>query len=189
MRARRLILAAAACVLALLAAGWALIKYSPEVTLEFTQEQLQAQLAPRFPTQKCLLKACIELIQPRVTLEEGADRLGIETNIVATLGSRKMPGVARFSGRPNYDQGSGNFYLQDVKVAEFTMSGNAPDFDEVVKVRGPGVMAAIMNGMPLYSLRSHPKYGAIAKHALRTVRVVNGRLQVVFINPLLLFGK
>jgi Protein of unknown function (DUF1439) len=108
---------------------------------------------------------------------------------VATLGSRAMPGIARFTGRPHYEQGSGSFYLKDVEVVEFKMSGNAPDFDEVVKVRGPGIVAAIMNQFPLYSVQSHPKYGSLAKLALRSVRVEQGQLQVVFANPLLLLGR
>lgn len=100
-----------------------------------------------------------------------------------------MPGTAKFSGRPTYEQGSGNVYLQDVQVTEFQMTGNASDFNDVVKVRGAGIVASIMNRFPLYSVQSHPKYGAIAKLALKRVGVVNGQLQVVFVNPLLLSGR
>lgn len=189
MRFRRLTLSICAIFLALLAGAWLLLKYSPEVTLNFTQAQLQEQLEPRFPVRKCVLTACIELTGPRLALANGSDRIDIETSFIATLGNRTMPGSAKFSGRPTYEQGSGNFYLQDVLVTEFQMSGNAPDFNEVVKVRGPGIVAAIMNRIPLYSVQAHPKYGAIAKLALKTVSVVNGRLQVVFVNPLLIFGK
>ena len=97
-----------------------------------------------------------------------------------------MPGLTKFSGRPHYDQGSGNFYLQDVQVSEFQMNGNAPNFNDVVRVLGPGIVAAIMNRFPVYSIQSHPKYGAIAKLALKSVRVSDRQLQVVFANPLLL---
>jgi hypothetical protein len=189
MRSRRLILAVAALALALLAGGWLLLRYSPEVTLTFTQAQLQSQIEPKFPKRKCLLSACVELTDPRVTLTEGTDRIGIDASFVATLGSRAMPGIARFTGRPHYEQGSGSFYLKDVEVVEFKMSGNAPDFDEVVKVRGPGIVAAIMNQFPLYSVQSHPNYGSLAKLALRSVRVEQSQLQVVFANPLLLLGR
>jgi hypothetical protein len=187
MYVRRLLLASFACCVIFVAAGWAILKVSPEVTLEFTQAQLQEQLSPRFPAQKCILTACIELNNPKISLKEGADLFGIETTFVATLGKRSMQGTAKLEGKPSYEQESGNFYLKDVKVTEFTMGGNAPDFDEVVKVRGPAVMAAIMNRIPLYSVSSHPKYGAIAKHALRSVQVVDSKLRVVFANPLLLF--
>jgi hypothetical protein len=186
-RVRRIFIAATAILITSLVGVWLLLKYSPEVTLVFTEEQLQKQLEPRFPSKKCLLGSCVELVGPRLSLKEGADRVEIETSFTATLGSRTMPGVAKFSGRPHYEQGSGNFYLRDVEVTEFTMSGNAPDFDEVVKVRGPRIVAAVMSGFPLYSVQSHPEYGAVAKLALRRVSVVSGQLQVVFANPLLLF--
>jgi hypothetical protein len=189
MHFRRISIALGALFLALLAGAWLLLKYSPEVTLNFTQAQLQEQLDPRFPAKKCILSVCVELLGPRLSLAEGSERVTIDTSFIATLGSRTMPGSAKFSGRPHYEQGSGNFYLQDVQVTEFQMSGNAPDFNDVVKVRGPAIVAAIMNRFPLYSVQSHPKYGAIAKLALKTVRVVNGQLQVVFVNPLLVFGN
>ena len=189
MRLRRFFIGIAVLCLVALAAAWLLLKYAPEVTLNFTQVQLQSQLEPKFPAKKCVLSACVELAGPRVTLTEGSDRIAVEAAFVATLGSRTMPGTTRFTGRPHYEQASGNFYLQDVQVSDFAMSGNAPDFNEVVKVRGPGIVAVIMNRFPLYSVQSHPEYGAVAKLALRSVRVANGELQVVFSNPLLLFGK
>jgi hypothetical protein len=186
---RRVLLSVGAVLLALLAGAWLLPKHSPEVTLNFTQAQLQEQLALRFPAKKCVLAGCVELMTPRLLLTDGSDRLGIETSFVATIGTRTMPGTAKFSGRPTYEQGSGNVYLQDVQVTEFQMTGNASDFNEAMKVRGSGIVAAIMNRFPLYSVQSHPKYGAIAKLALKRVGVVNGQLQVVFVNPLLLSGR
>jgi hypothetical protein len=171
------------------AAFWALLKFSPEVSVELTQIELQQQLDPKFPVRKCILSACMQLIEPKVTLTDGSDYIGLETRFVATLGQRSMPGTATLTGRPRYNQSSGSFHLEGVQVSNFKMHGNAPDFDEVVRVRGPAVMAAILNTLPLYSLRSNSKYGAIAKLALRSVQVVGGRLRLVFINPLLLFGK
>jgi hypothetical protein len=189
MRFRRVALSVGLLLLALFAGAWALVKHAPEVTLDFTQAQLQEQLEPRFPTKKCVLGACVELLRPRLSLTEGSDRVGIETSFVATLGTRTMPGSTKFNGRPHYEQGSGKFYLQDVQVIDFQMSGNAPDFNEVVRVRGPGIVAGIMSRFPLYSVQSHPKYGAIARLALKKIGVVNGRLQVVFANALFFFGK
>jgi Protein of unknown function (DUF1439) len=188
MRIRRLLAFVALLFVGLLAAGWALLKFAPEVTLEFTQQQLQEQVAPKFPQKKCVLSACIELSNPKVLLINGSDRVAMEAEFTATLGTRSMPGLAKLDGRPVYEQISGNFYLREVKVLEFKMSGNAPDFDEVVKVRGPAVMSAIMSNVPLYSVSSHPKYGAIAKSAMRSVQVGDGKLRVVFGNPLLLFN-
>jgi hypothetical protein len=189
MQLRRVLVTVATICAVLAIAAWAVLEYAPEVKLEFTGQQLQEQLAPRFPSKKCVLSACVELRNPRVLLQEGSDRLTVDADFVATLGNRSMPGTARLDGKPSYDKATGNFFLLDVRVSEFKMSGNAPDFDEVVKVRGPAVLAAIMNRMPLYAVSSHPKYGSVAKLALRSVQVVDGKLVVVFTNPLLLFGN
>lgn len=188
-RSRRIVLSFGAVLLALVTGAWLVLKNPTDITLSFTQAQLQEQLEPRFPAKKCVLAACVELMSPRVLITDGSDRIGIETSFVATLGTRTMPGTAKFSGRPTYEQGSGNIYFQDVQVTEFQMSGNASDFNEVMKVRGSGVVATIMNRLPLYSVQSHPKYGAIAKLALKRVGVVNGQLQIIFVNPLLLAGR
>lgn len=165
---------------------WLLLKYAPDVTLTFNQEEVQRQIAPRFPAKKCFLGPCIELTNPRIGLLESNNQVSIEFEFVATLGNRTMPGTAKLEGRPHYDPNTGNFYLHDVKVPRFTMSGNAPDFDEVVKVRGPSILAALIGGIPLYSVQSHPKYGSIAKHTLKSIRVYKGQMEVVFANPLLL---
>lgn len=186
MNFRRIVLAFAALLLLTVTGAWVVMKYAREVTLSFSQAQLQEQLDPRFPTRTCMRGACVELLQPKVLLPEGSDRVVVQTLFVASLGNRAMPGLTKFSGRPHYDQGSGNFYLQDVQVSEFQMNGNAPNFNDVVRVLGPGIVAAIMNRFPVYSIQSHPKYGAIAKLALKSVRVSDRQLQVVFANPLLL---
>lgn len=188
-RHRRVIFSIAGVFFALLTAAWLILKYSPEVTLNFTQAHLQDQLEPKLPKKKFVLNAGVELMNPQVSLTEGSDRIGIDSSFLASLGNRTMPGFARFTGKPHYDQGSGNFYLQDVQVAKFTMSGSAPDFDEVVKVHGPRIVATVMNRFPLYSVQAHPKYGTIAKLALRSVRFVEGQLQVIFANPLLFVGE
>ena len=176
-------------IIAITLAGWFFIQNSPEVNLSFTQDEVQAQLSPQFPVSKCLFNSCIELHNPRIYLQSGSDLIGIETEFIAKLGKRTMPGTMKLKGQPYYEKSSGKFYLQNVQVTEFTMTGNAPDFDEVVKVRGPKVAAAIFGAVPLYSVQSHPKYGDIAQYALRSVTVVNGRIEVVFVNPLLLFGS
>ena len=176
-------------IIAITLAGWFFIQNSPEVKLSFTQEEVQNQLSPQFPVEKCLILVCLRLHNPNIYLKSDSDLIEIETEFVATLGKRAMPGKMKVKGRPYYEQSSGKFYLKDVQVTEFAMTGNAPDFDEVVKVRGPKVAAAILGAVPLYSLKSHPKYGIIARYALRSMNVVNGRIEVVFVNPLLLWNR
>jgi hypothetical protein len=177
-----------ALVAAIGAAWWAVVTFSPDLSIELSQQEIQAQLDPRFPAEKCLF-ACLELREPKVRLDAGPDRVGFSAQFVATLGKRKMPGTTTFTGKPRYEQGTGSFYLDDVQVAEFQMTGSAPDFEEVVRVRGPKVMEAILRTVPLYTLNSDGKHGALAKFALRSVQVVDGKLRITFLNPLGWFGR
>lgn len=188
MLKQRFFVIALLVVAALGAAWWAVTTFSPELSVDLTQQELQAQLDPRFPIEKCLF-VCIELREPKVRLGEGADRVGFSAQFVATMGKRKMPGTATFTGKPRYEPSSASFYLADVQVTEFQMTGNAPDFDEVVKVRGPKMLAAILQGVPLYTLKSDTRHGALAKLALRSVEVVDGKLRIRFLNPLGWFGR
>lgn len=185
---KRRLLIALLLLLAVPVAWWAVNRFSPELSVELSQAEIQAQLDPRFPQQKCLLGACLELREPRVRLDEGPDRVGFTAQFVATLGKRQMPGTATFTGRPRYEKSRGSFYLDDVQVSEFRMSGNAPDFDEVVRVRGPKVLAALLQSVPLYTLSADTRHGALARLALRSVQVVDGRLRITFLNPLGWFG-
>ena len=187
MRTRRIIISLVVTFMAVMVGASLLLKYGPEVTLSFTQEQLQRQIESQFPAKKCGIGSCFELMNPRITLPEDSDRISIEVEFVANLGERVMPGSANLTGKPYYDQQTGRFYLEQVEVKEFAMTGNAPDFNDVVRVRGPGIVAAIMNRFPLYSVHNRPEYGSIARHVLKSVRVANGQLLVVFSNPLLLW--
>lgn len=189
MLKRRLLVIALLLAAGLAVAWWAVMTFSPDLSIELTEQEIQAQLAPRFPAEKCFLGACLELRDPQVRLDQGPDRVGFSAQFVATLGKRKMPGTTTFTGRPRYEPANGSFYLDDVQVSEFQMSGNAPDFDEVVRVRGPKVMEAILRNVPLYTLKSDTQHGALAKLALRSVQIVGGKLRITFLNPLGWFGR
>jgi hypothetical protein len=189
MLKRRLLVIALLLALAIPAAWWAVVTFSPEISIDLSQQEIQAQLDPRFPAEKCFLGACLELREPQLRFDAGPDRIGFSAGFVVTLGKRKMPGTTTFTGKPRYDPARASFYLDDVQVSAFQMSGNAPDFDEVVRVRGPRVMEAILRNVPLYRLSSDGKHGALAKLALRLVQIVDGKLRISFVNPLGWFGR
>ncbi|MEO6277208.1 DUF1439 domain-containing protein [Roseateles sp.] len=185
MLKRRLIVIALLIVVAIPVAWWAVQTFSPEMAIELSREEIQAQLDPKFPAEKCLLRVvCFELREPKLRLDEGSDRVGLTAQFTATLGKRTMPGTVAFTGKPRYVPDTGSFYLDDVAVSEFRMSGNAPDFDEVVRARGPKVMEAILRNVPLYTLKTDTTRGGLAKLALRSVQVVGGKLRITFLNPL-----
>jgi Protein of unknown function (DUF1439) len=186
MRIQRIVIGTVVLGVVAVAAAIAYLKYGPEAFLDLSQAELQEKLDPKFPQEKCFLAlACLEIRSPKIQLTEGSDRVGLAAEFVASLGSRKMPGTLLLTGKPRYVQHEGSFFIDDIQIREFKMSGNAPDFDEVVRVRGPGLLKALMQGTPLYTLKSDTKYGAFAKLALKSVLVVNGKLRITFAKPTL----
>jgi hypothetical protein len=185
MRIRNVFLGIVAFLILAIGAVLLYIKFAPDTSIDLTQTELQEKLDPKFPQQKCFLAvACIEIRSPKVQLTEGSDRVGLTADFGASLGSRRMPGNMAVTGKPRYVQHEGTFFLDDIQITEFKMIGNAPDFDEVVKVRGPVLLKSILQTTPLYTLKSDTKYGALAKLALKSVTVVNSKLRITFVKPL-----
>src|SRR5436190_10910699 len=88
---------------ALTLATCAIVSRIADGHLDIEQAELQARLAPRFPTHHCkLLIARLELANPLVVLAEGEDRIGFTADAKVTLGTRERTGRVGFSGRPRY---------------------------------------------------------------------------------------
>jgi hypothetical protein len=173
----------AGVVLALgVAAWWAFTVFAPRAFIEIDQAQLQARLDARFPHRNCtLMVACLTLSAPVVTLAEGSNRIGLSADVLVTLGKREMPGKVAFSGVLRYVRYEGDFYLDDVQVDNFSLTGFPPELVQVVKVRGPAAMRRALEGHPIYTLKGDTRAATLARLAVRDVRVVDGKMRVTFL--------
>jgi hypothetical protein len=182
MNRRHLAIGLGAVLLAGAAAWWAIDAFMPEAFIEIDQAQLQARLDARFPQKNCaMMVACLTLSDPRVTLTEGSERIGFAADVLVTLGKREMPGKVAFSGVLRYVRYQGDFYLDDVQVDNFSLTGFPPDLVQVVKSRGPAAMRRALEGHPIYSIKGDNTRSALAKFAVRDVQVVNGKVRVTFL--------
>ena len=165
------------------AAGWwAVTAFVPEAFIDIDQAQLQGRLDAVFPQKHCtLMVACVTLSQPAVKLTEGSPRIGMSADILVTLGHREMPGQVTFSGVLRYVRYQGDFFLDDVQVENFALTGVSPDMVQVVKQRGPDALRRALQGHPIYTLRGDSAREALAKFAVRDVQVVNGKVRVTFL--------
>ena len=168
------------------AAWWAVTAFMPEGSIDIDQAQLQQRLDERFPQKNCtMLVACLTLSHPVVRLDEGSPRIGLAADVLVTLGHREMPGQLAFSGLLRYVRYQGDFYLDDVQIDNFSLSGFPPELVQVVKVRGPDALRRALQGHPLYTLKGDSARSALAKLAVRDVQVVNGKVRVTFLR----FGR
>lgn len=150
--------------------------------LDIEQAELQARIAPRFPTHHCkLLIACLDLSNPVVVLTEGEDRIGLTADAKVVLGTRERTGRVGFSGRPRYVPAEGQLFLDDVQITTLEFAGLPQEYAAIVKLQGPGMINAQLQARPVYTIDASTAKGALAKMAVRDVKVVNGKLRVSFV--------
>jgi hypothetical protein len=168
---------------ALAATGWwAITAFMPQASIEIDQEQLQQRLDARFPQKHCsMMVACVTLSKPVVRLTDGSPRIGLSADVLVALGHREMPGQVTFSGVLRYVRYEGDFFLDDVRIDNFSLSGFPPELVQVVKVRGPDALRRTLQGHPIYTLKGDGARSALAKLAVRDVEVVDGKLRVTFL--------
>jgi hypothetical protein len=169
---------------ALAAAGWwAITAFTPEASIDIDQAQLQQRLDARFPQKSCtMMVACVTLSKPVVRLDEGSPRIGLSADVLVSLGHRQMPGQVTFSGVLRYVRYEGDFFLDDVRIDNFSLTGFPPELVQVVKVRGPDALRRTLQGHPIYTLKGQGARTALAKLAVRDVRVVDGKVRVTFLS-------
>jgi hypothetical protein len=182
MNPRRVAIGLAGVAAAGVAGWWALTTFMPEASIDIDQAQLQQRLDARFPQKNCMMiVACLTLSEPVVKLTDGSPRIGLSANVLVNLGRREMPGRVAFSGVLRYVRYRGEFFLDDVQIDNFSLSGFPPDLVQVVKVRGPAALRRALEGHPLYTLQGDTARLALAKLAVRDVRVVDGKVRVTFL--------
>jgi hypothetical protein len=182
MNGRRVAIASGAALLAGALAWWAIAAFAPHASIDIEPSQIQSRLDARFPQKNCaLLLACLTLEAPRVALAEGSDRIGLSADVRISLGHREATGRIAFSGVLRYVRYRGEFYLDDVRVDNFEFTGIPPELVDVVKVHGPAALRRGLEGHPIYTLRADSAQAALAKLAVRDVRVVHGKIRVTFL--------
>lgn len=172
------------CVAAAGAAGWwAVTTFLPEEAIDIDRAQLQQRLDARFPQKHCALGvACVTLSTPVIQLTDGSPRIGLSADVLVAMGHREATGQVAFSGVLRYVRYEGDFFLDDVQVDNFALTGAPPELVQVVKVRGPAALRRILEGHPIYSLKGEPSArAALARLAVRDVHVVDGKVRVTFL--------
>jgi hypothetical protein len=182
MNARRVAIGLGIAAALAAAAGWAVVTFMPQASIDIDQAQLQQRLDARFPQKSCaMMVACVTLSHPAVRLTDGSPRIGLSADVLVSLGHREMPGRVAFSGVLRYVRYEGDFYLDDVQIDNFALSGFPPELVQVVKVRGPDALRRTLQGHPIYTLKGAGARSALAKLAVRDVQVVGGKVRVTFL--------
>lgn len=182
MKRRLVALTAALAAMAALATC-AVVSRVSDGHLDIEQAELQARIAPRFPIHHCrLVIACLDLSNPTVVLTEGEGRIGLALDARVKVGNRERIGRVGFSGQPRYVPAEGQLFLDDPQITTLEFDGLPTEYAEIVKWRGPQVIKSQLQSHPVYTLDASTAKGALAKQAVRDVKVVNGRLRISFVH-------
>ena len=147
--------------------------------LDIEQAELQARIAPRFPTHHCkLLIVCLDLSNPIVVLVDGDDRIGLTADTKVTLGTRERIGRVGFSARPRYVPADGQLFLDDLQVTTLELAGFPEEYAAIVRQHAPGMLKAQLQARPVYTIDTLTAKGTLTKMAVRDVKVVNGKLRI-----------
>jgi hypothetical protein len=182
MSSRRVAIGLGLAAVAAAGGWWAVTTFLPQASIDIDEAQLQQRVDARFPQKHCsMIVACLTLSKPVVHLTEGSPRINLSADVLVALGRREMPGQVSFSGVVRYVRYEGDFFLDDIRVDNFSLTGFPPELVQVVKMRGPDALRRALQGHPIYTLKGQGARAALAKLAVRDVQVVDGKLRVTFL--------
>ena len=141
-----------------------------------TQSEIQEKAEKKFPVEERALIAKVRLEDPKVLLEEGSDRLGLELTARVILGPIEYPGRIGVDGRLHYDPKRGEFFLVDATVTRVNIPALEETYADQVREAASVALKGVLPNVPIYSLDSPREKSA--KMFIQSVRVKNGKVMV-----------
>ena len=151
-----------------------------KLTLDFSAAQIQSAIAPKFPQENCPTPVtCIKLQNPKVSLAENSDRITMAFDTSITLLQQPVTGTSIVSSKPRYQTSTGEIYLDDTKIQDLKLQGVSSNVTNSIMQYGSILAQAALQRTPIYSFKSG-QAEKIVKMGIADVRVVDGKLRVIF---------
>ena len=150
-------------------------------TFSFTQQQIEEQLASRFPIQKNhLVIFGIQYENPRVKLIDGKSEfaIGVDARAQFAVNKKRLTGSADLLTEVTYDPETGTFTLHKPRLTDLMISDVPQDHLETIKRIANELASEKVSGIPIYELRPKDVKTSIARLVLKSVFVRNGKLHV-----------
>jgi hypothetical protein len=150
-----------------------------KLTLDFSAQQLQSAVAPKFPVENCPLPLiCIKLQNPQISLPEGGDRIQLGFDSTLTGIQQSYTGTVVVSAKPRYQSSTGEIFLDDSRIQDITLPGVPGTAVAIIKQYGSPLMQQALQRAPIYSFKN-AQAEKIAKMGIANVTVVGGKLRVL----------
>jgi hypothetical protein len=150
------------------------------VALTFSRDDLQRDIAAKFPFDQKLLFITVTYSNPEVVLNDGSDRIGIALDASAKLaGDQLVKGRVAGDWKIRYEAAEGAFYFDDPNLTQFDFGGLSPAAQgQIARVAKP-LMEEYLRRVPVYRLKESNLRENLARYVLKSVAIKQGRLYVV----------
>jgi hypothetical protein len=115
-------------------------------TMRISRDELQADVAKRFPRDIDKLVVAVHASEPQIDFPGPPDVLGIRMHVEASTRHHHSTGSARVEGRIEYDASQHAFFLRDPHVTDLTV--DPPVLDQVARV----AIVEMLERHPIYRL-------------------------------------
>ncbi|OZG73122.1 hypothetical protein BTA51_11535 [Hahella sp. CCB-MM4] len=152
--------------------------------LALTDKALERHLGRFFPLETRKLGIYIQLADPRVKLDERANRIHLRVQLLVRLpGQIKTEGHLELSGVLVYDTEEGAFYLNRPEICEFALGSIPPGYLTPVRVLVRSLLSRFVVNVPLFKFRNTSLKHRLVRSVVRNVEVHRGKLRVRFAIP------
>jgi hypothetical protein len=145
------------------------------MTLRIPRDDLQADMAKRFPVEADKHVVTLRASDPRLELLGHVNRLAVRLRLQATSasGNTQLTGTSRVEGRIEYVEAEHAFYLRDPRVTELQLdSANHIPGQRLIERASRSALETLLRTHPVYRLdRTRSEKEAKAIRHLRSVRV------------------
>ena len=149
-----------------------------KLTLDFSAQQIQEAIAPKFPAENCPTPlTCIKLQNPKITLANGYDRLTLSFDTAVSLLGQPTTGTAVVSAKPRYQASTGEIFLDDSRIENLIFKGVPPQLTDAITQYGSVLAKQSLERTPIYGFKN-AQADKIARMGIADVRVVDGKLRV-----------
>jgi len=148
-------------------------------TKEFTKAELQQKIEAMMPLTKKLYFLTIVISDPVLDLTEGSNELGIRVNVQALIpGGLTGDGVMHLTGSISYNPDEGAFYLSNPTLLDLKIKGISDKYQLKIKQFAQATLSNVLLSRPIYTLKDDDTTHQLAKLALESILVKNGKLLI-----------
>lgn len=147
--------------------------------LVFARADLQQKIERGFPLTKKKALISATLSAPTVLLAEGSDRLGIGLDVKVSAPGKNYYGKVEIDGEIHYNPATGSFSVMNSRVRKLQSTAIPQRYRDMVKGIVDKIVRRYLSEVPVYRLKEEDFEQSLARFALKSVQVREGKLVVV----------